>query len=158
MGLRAEGAGLAPGAAGRGGSWVERKGWSTAPAAVDVLLALISPFFPHFSPAEKPGLTERKGGLGVPSRDRNVGASGQDSPGVSLQPVSGDSPDREPGGSPGLQSSPQLPHMSPCSWAPVPILEPPFPQFTPSLAFLPGSDLCPGDVSHILGLHFPSAP
>ncbi|KAF5921268.1 hypothetical protein HPG69_009165 [Diceros bicornis minor] len=47
--------------------------------------------------AEKPGLTERKGGLGVPSRDRNVGAPGQDTPGVSLHPLSGDSPDREPG-------------------------------------------------------------
>nr|XP_055166585.1 rho guanine nucleotide exchange factor 1 isoform X2 [Nyctereutes procyonoides] len=47
--------------------------------------------------AEKPGLTERKGGLGVPSRDRNVGAPGQDVPGVSLHPLPGDSPDREPG-------------------------------------------------------------
>ncbi|XP_072823068.1 rho guanine nucleotide exchange factor 1 isoform X2 [Vicugna pacos] len=47
--------------------------------------------------AEKPGLTERKGGLGVPSRDRNIGASGQDTPGVSLHPLPGDSPDREPG-------------------------------------------------------------
>ncbi|XP_047385371.1 rho guanine nucleotide exchange factor 1 isoform X3 [Sciurus carolinensis] len=47
--------------------------------------------------AEKPGPTDRKGGLGVPSRDRNVGASGQDIPGVSLHPLSGDSPDREPG-------------------------------------------------------------
>ncbi|KAK1330140.1 hypothetical protein QTO34_010326 [Cnephaeus nilssonii] len=51
-----------------------------------------APDFRHLkteADAEKPGLTERKGGLGVPSRDRNVGAPGQDSPGVSLQPVSG---------------------------------------------------------------------
>ncbi|XP_073081365.1 rho guanine nucleotide exchange factor 1 isoform X8 [Manis javanica] len=48
--------------------------------------------------AEKPGLMERKGGLGVPSRDRNVGVSGQDTPGISLHPLSKDSPDREPGG------------------------------------------------------------
>ncbi|XP_031516137.1 rho guanine nucleotide exchange factor 1 isoform X4 [Papio anubis] len=47
--------------------------------------------------AEKPGTTDRKGGLGMPSRDRNVGASGQDTPGVSLHPLSLDSPDREPG-------------------------------------------------------------
>ncbi|XP_008069225.1 rho guanine nucleotide exchange factor 1 [Carlito syrichta] len=47
--------------------------------------------------AEKPGLTDRKGGLGMPSRDRNVGAAGQDISGVSLHPLSGDSPDREPG-------------------------------------------------------------
>lgn len=47
--------------------------------------------------AEKPSLTERKGGLGMPSRDRNVGVPGQDTPGVSLHPLSGDSPDRELG-------------------------------------------------------------
>ncbi|XP_040108601.1 rho guanine nucleotide exchange factor 1 isoform X2 [Oryx dammah] len=47
--------------------------------------------------AEKPGLTERKGGQGIPSRDRNLGGPGQDSPGVSPHPLSGDSPDREPG-------------------------------------------------------------
>ncbi|XP_055268021.1 rho guanine nucleotide exchange factor 1 isoform X3 [Moschus berezovskii] len=47
--------------------------------------------------AEKPGLTERKGGQGPPSRDRNLGGPGQDTPGVSLHPLSGDSPDREPG-------------------------------------------------------------
>ena len=33
----------------------------------------------------------------MPSRDRNVGAPGQDVPGVSLHPLPGDSPDREPG-------------------------------------------------------------
>lgn len=47
--------------------------------------------------AEKPGLTERKGGQGAPSRDRNLGGPGQDTAGVSLHPLSGDSPDREPG-------------------------------------------------------------
>nr|XP_023507155.1 rho guanine nucleotide exchange factor 1 isoform X2 [Equus caballus]XP_023507156.1 rho guanine nucleotide exchange factor 1 isoform X2 [Equus caballus]XP_023507160.1 rho guanine nucleotide exchange factor 1 isoform X2 [Equus caballus] len=46
---------------------------------------------------EKLGLTERKGGLGAPSRDRNVGAPGQDTPGVSVHPLSGDSPNRESG-------------------------------------------------------------
>ncbi|XP_019484614.1 PREDICTED: rho guanine nucleotide exchange factor 1 isoform X1 [Hipposideros armiger] len=59
-----------------------------------------APDFRHLkaeADAEKPGLTERKGGLGLPSRDRNVGAPGQDTPGVSLHPLSGDSPDREPG-------------------------------------------------------------
>ncbi|KAG3256168.1 Rho guanine nucleotide exchange factor 1, transcript variant X3 [Ictidomys tridecemlineatus] len=47
--------------------------------------------------AEKLGPTDRKGALGMPSRDRNVGTSGQDTPGVPLQLLSGDSPDREPG-------------------------------------------------------------
>ncbi|XP_023602152.1 LOW QUALITY PROTEIN: rho guanine nucleotide exchange factor 1, partial [Myotis lucifugus] len=81
-----------------------------------------APDFRHLkteADAEKPGLTERKGGLGVPSRDRNVGVPGQDSPGVSLQPVSGDSPDREPG-----EASPELgdpPPQGPAS------LEPPAP-------------------------------
>ncbi|XP_045387558.1 rho guanine nucleotide exchange factor 1 isoform X1 [Lemur catta] len=46
---------------------------------------------------EKPALTERKGGLGMPSRDRNLGAPGQDTAGISLHPLSGDNPDREPG-------------------------------------------------------------
>uniref|UniRef100_A0A8P0T386 Rho guanine nucleotide exchange factor 1 n=1 Tax=Canis lupus familiaris TaxID=9615 RepID=A0A8P0T386_CANLF len=70
--------------------------------------------------AEKPGLTERKGGLGVPSRDRNVGAPGQDVPGVSLHPLPGDSPDREPG----VDTPPELgdpPPQGPAS------LEPPGP-------------------------------
>ncbi|XP_019835356.2 rho guanine nucleotide exchange factor 1 isoform X5 [Bos indicus] len=47
--------------------------------------------------AEKPGLTERKGGQGAPSRDRTLGGPGQDTPGVSPHLLSGDSPDREPG-------------------------------------------------------------
>ncbi|XP_041510796.1 rho guanine nucleotide exchange factor 1 isoform X7 [Microtus oregoni] len=48
---------------------------------------------------EKPGPTDRKGGLGMPSRDRTVGTPGQDNPGVSLHPLSVDSSDhREPGG------------------------------------------------------------
>lgn len=71
--------------------------------------------------AEKTGLTERKGGLGVPSRDRNVGAPGQDSSGVSLQPVPGDSPDREPG-----DASPELgdlPPQGPASLEPAAPLE-----------------------------------
>lgn len=67
-------------------------------------------FLLDVSPAEKPGLTERKGGLGVPSRDRNTGAAGQDIPGVSLHPLSGDSPDREPGEFPGsLRETAPLP-------------------------------------------------
>uniref|UniRef100_A0A8D1JFH2 Rho guanine nucleotide exchange factor 1 n=3 Tax=Sus scrofa TaxID=9823 RepID=A0A8D1JFH2_PIG len=59
-----------------------------------------APDFRHLkveTDAEKPVLTERKGGLGVPSRDRNIGAPGQDTPGVSPHPLPGDSPDREPG-------------------------------------------------------------
>ncbi|XP_004644407.1 rho guanine nucleotide exchange factor 1 isoform X5 [Octodon degus] len=47
--------------------------------------------------AEKPGPIDRKGGLGASSRDRNVGGPGQDTSGVSVHPLSGDSPDREPG-------------------------------------------------------------
>lgn len=62
-----------------------------------------------------------RGGLGVPSRDRNVGAPGQDTPGVSLQPLPGDSLDREPGetfpvltvrppqSSPSVRPSPSVP-------------------------------------------------
>ncbi|XP_040832103.1 rho guanine nucleotide exchange factor 1 isoform X3 [Ochotona curzoniae] len=46
---------------------------------------------------EKPGPMDRKGGLGVPSRDRNAGTSSQDTLGVPLHPIPGDSPDREPG-------------------------------------------------------------
>ncbi|XP_016064752.1 PREDICTED: rho guanine nucleotide exchange factor 1 [Miniopterus natalensis] len=80
-----------------------------------------APDFRHLkaeADVEKPGLIERKGGLGVPSR--NVGTPGQDSPGVSLQPLSGDSPDREPG----VDASPELgdlPLQGPAS------LEPPAP-------------------------------
>ncbi|KAM8789139.1 rho guanine nucleotide exchange factor 1 [Rhynchonycteris naso] len=70
--------------------------------------------------AEKPGLTERKGGLSVPSRDRNVGVSGQDTPGVSLQFLSTDSPDREPG----VDASPELGDPAPQGPA---SLEPPAP-------------------------------
>ncbi|XP_059136052.1 rho guanine nucleotide exchange factor 1 isoform X1 [Peromyscus eremicus] len=48
--------------------------------------------------AEKPGPPDRKGGLGMPSRDRTVGTPGQDNLGISLHPLSVDSPDhREPG-------------------------------------------------------------
>nr|XP_060507287.1 rho guanine nucleotide exchange factor 1 isoform X4 [Panthera onca] len=80
-----------------------------------------APDFRHLkveADAEKPGLTERKGGLGVPSRDRNTGAAGQDIPGVSLHPLSGDSPDREPG----VDAPPELgdpPPQGPASLEPV---------------------------------------
>lgn len=87
---------------------MEGKGWSTASRCPCRLLWITGSHSPIVPPAEKPGLTERKGGLGVPSRDRNVGAPGQDSPGVSLQPVPGDSPDREPGESPGPRGSTPL--------------------------------------------------
>nr|Q9Z1I6.1 RecName: Full=Rho guanine nucleotide exchange factor 1; AltName: Full=Lbc's second cousin [Rattus norvegicus]CAA15426.1 lsc protein [Rattus norvegicus] len=47
---------------------------------------------------EKPGPADRKGSLGISSRDRTVGTPGQDNPGVSLHPLSVDSLDsREPG-------------------------------------------------------------
>ncbi|XP_034362517.1 rho guanine nucleotide exchange factor 1 isoform X3 [Arvicanthis niloticus] len=47
---------------------------------------------------EKPGPADRKGGLGMSSRERTVGTPGQENPGVSLHPVSADSLDsREPG-------------------------------------------------------------
>ncbi|XP_057568720.1 rho guanine nucleotide exchange factor 1 [Hippopotamus amphibius kiboko] len=71
--------------------------------------------------AEKPGLTDRRGGLAVHFRDRNAGGPGQDTPGVSLHPLSGDSPDREPG----ADALPELgdpPPQGPAS------LEPPAPQ------------------------------
>ncbi|XP_049477698.1 rho guanine nucleotide exchange factor 1 isoform X3 [Panthera uncia] len=80
-----------------------------------------APDFRHLkveADAEKPGLTERRGGLGVPSRDRNTGAAGQDIPGVSLHPLSGDSPDREPG----VDAPPELgdpPPQGPASLEPV---------------------------------------
>ncbi|XP_066876316.1 rho guanine nucleotide exchange factor 1 isoform X6 [Kogia breviceps] len=84
-----------------------------------------APDFRHLkveADGEKPGLTERKGGLGMPSRDRNVGAPGQDTPGVSLHPLSGDSPDREPG----VDALPELgdpPPQGPASLEPAPPLE-----------------------------------
>uniref|UniRef100_A0A452TAE7 Rho guanine nucleotide exchange factor 1 n=1 Tax=Ursus maritimus TaxID=29073 RepID=A0A452TAE7_URSMA len=80
-----------------------------------------APDFRHLkveADAEKPGLTEKRGGLGVPSRDRNFGAPGQDVPGVSLHPLSGDSPDREPG----LDAAPELgdpPPQGPASLEPL---------------------------------------
>ncbi|KAM9632112.1 rho guanine nucleotide exchange factor 1 isoform 1-T1 [Trichechus inunguis] len=70
--------------------------------------------------AEKQGSTERKGSLAVPSRDRNVGAIGQDTFGVSLHPPSGDSPDQEPGVDPSLELG-DPPPQGPTS------LEPPAP-------------------------------
>ncbi|XP_006732050.1 rho guanine nucleotide exchange factor 1 isoform X4 [Leptonychotes weddellii] len=80
-----------------------------------------APDFRHLkveADAEKPGLTERRGCLGVPSRDRNVGAPGQDVPGVSLHPLSGDSPDKEPG----VDAPPELgdaPPQGPASLEPL---------------------------------------
>nr|KAF6409002.1 Rho guanine nucleotide exchange factor 1 [Rousettus aegyptiacus] len=71
--------------------------------------------------AEKPGLTERKGGLGGPSRDRNIGGSGQDTPGVSLHPLSGDSPDREPGGDVPPELGDLPPQGPPSQEAPAPL-------------------------------------
>ncbi|XP_063108254.1 rho guanine nucleotide exchange factor 1 isoform X2 [Cavia porcellus] len=59
-----------------------------------------APDFRHFKSevdADRPGPIDRKGGLGVSSRDRNVGGPGQDTSGVSLNSLSGDSSDREPG-------------------------------------------------------------
>ncbi|KAM6223665.1 rho guanine nucleotide exchange factor 1 [Rhynchocyon petersi] len=53
--------------------------------------------------AEKLSSAERKGGLAVPSRDRNVGGSGQDTLVVSQPPVPADSPDRDPGVEPPLE-------------------------------------------------------
>ncbi|XP_023988542.1 rho guanine nucleotide exchange factor 1 isoform X6 [Physeter macrocephalus] len=84
-----------------------------------------APDFRHLkveADGEKPGLTERKGGLGMPSRDRNVGAPGQDTPGVSLHHLSGDSPDREPG----VDALPELgdpPPQGPASLEPAAPLE-----------------------------------
>lgn len=80
-----------------------------------------APDFRHLkveADAEKPGLMERRGGLGVPSRDRNVGAPGQDVPGVSPHPLSGDSPDREAG----VDAPPELgdpPPQGPASLEPL---------------------------------------
>ncbi|XP_042637195.1 rho guanine nucleotide exchange factor 1 [Orycteropus afer afer] len=68
--------------------------------------------------AEKPSSTERKGGLVVPSRDRNVGAPGQDTLGVSLHPLPGDSPDREPGADPTLDLG-DPPPQGPASLEPL---------------------------------------
>ncbi|KAM6154908.1 rho guanine nucleotide exchange factor 1 isoform 1-T1 [Erethizon dorsatum] len=68
--------------------------------------------------AEKPGPTDRKGGLGVSSRDRNLGGPGQDTSGVSLHPLSGDSPDREPGVDAPLELG-DLPPQGPMSLEPL---------------------------------------
>ncbi|CAH7383236.1 rho guanine nucleotide exchange factor 1 isoform X6 [Phodopus roborovskii] len=70
---------------------------------------------------EKPGSTDRKGGLGMPSRDRTLGTPGQDNPGISLHPLSVDNPDhREPGVDPPQELGDTLP-QGPAS------LEPPAP-------------------------------
>ncbi|XP_006903935.1 rho guanine nucleotide exchange factor 1 isoform X4 [Pteropus alecto] len=83
-----------------------------------------APDFRHLkgeADAEKPGLAERKGGLGGPSRDRNVGGPGQDIPGVSLHPLSGDSPDREPGADAPLELGDPPPQGPPSQEAPAPL-------------------------------------
>ncbi|XP_011381106.1 rho guanine nucleotide exchange factor 1 isoform X3 [Pteropus vampyrus] len=83
-----------------------------------------APDFRHLkgeADAERPGLTERKGGLGGPSRDRNVGGPGQDIPGVSLHPLSGDSPDREPGADAPLELGDPPPQGPPSQEAPAPL-------------------------------------
>ncbi|KAG8507028.1 Rho guanine nucleotide exchange factor 1, partial [Galemys pyrenaicus] len=96
---------------------------SFQPQIFDTLkLRLMFPFFPAVSPAEKSGLAERKGGLGVSSRDRNVGAPGQDTLGVSLHPFSNDSPDREPGADTPLELG-DLPPQGPTSLEPPTALE-----------------------------------
>ncbi|XP_006871575.1 PREDICTED: LOW QUALITY PROTEIN: rho guanine nucleotide exchange factor 1 [Chrysochloris asiatica] len=54
--------------------------------------------------AEKPSSIDRKGGLVGPSRDRNVGSStGQEQTGLSVNSMTGDGPDREPGADPPLE-------------------------------------------------------
>ncbi|XP_054553187.1 rho guanine nucleotide exchange factor 1 [Talpa occidentalis] len=71
--------------------------------------------------AEKSGFADRKGGLGIPSRDRHIGVPGQDAPGVSLHPFSSDSPDREPGADATLELG-DLPPQGPASLeAPTPL-------------------------------------
>uniref|UniRef100_A0A8C6W311 Rho guanine nucleotide exchange factor 1 n=1 Tax=Nannospalax galili TaxID=1026970 RepID=A0A8C6W311_NANGA len=69
---------------------------------------------------ERLGITDRKGGLGMTSRDRTIVAPGQDNPGISLHPLPGDSPDREPGVDSPLELG-DMPPQGPTS------LEPPAP-------------------------------
>lgn len=85
----------------------------------------------------------------MPSRDRNVGAPGQDVPGVSPHPLSGDSPDREAGEFLERLPAPQR-HLLlcslltlPCSWSPVVLRNHP-PLLTCFTAVLSGSSLYPG--------------
>ncbi|XP_049643185.1 rho guanine nucleotide exchange factor 1 [Suncus etruscus] len=82
-----------------------------------------APDFRHLktdTDAERSGLAERKGGLGIPSRDRNIGASVQENPGFSVLPPPGDSPDREAG----VDAPPEMGEPSPQGPA---SLEPPIP-------------------------------
>ncbi|XP_012888119.1 PREDICTED: rho guanine nucleotide exchange factor 1 isoform X3 [Dipodomys ordii] len=74
---------------------------------------------------EKPGPVDRKGSLGVPSRDRTIGAPSQDTSGVSLSPLPVDSPYREAGSDTSLE-----PGDTP-SQGPPTSLEPPAPPENP---------------------------
>ncbi|XP_069857628.1 rho guanine nucleotide exchange factor 1-like [Dipodomys merriami] len=73
---------------------------------------------------EKPGPVDRKGSLGVPSRDRTIGAPSQDTSGVSLSPLPVDSPYREAGSDTSLEPG-DTPSQGPTS------LEPPAPPENP---------------------------
>lgn len=69
--------------------------------------------------AEKPGPADRKGGLGMSSRDRTVGTPGQDNPGVSLHPLSTDSVDSREPGVDTLQEPGDTPPQGPTSLEPL---------------------------------------
>ncbi|XP_052025133.1 rho guanine nucleotide exchange factor 1 isoform X7 [Apodemus sylvaticus] len=69
--------------------------------------------------AEKPGPAERKGGLGVSSRDRTVATPGQDNPGVSLHPVSADTVDSREQGVDTPQEPGETPPQGPASLEPL---------------------------------------
>ncbi|XP_052025126.1 rho guanine nucleotide exchange factor 1 isoform X4 [Apodemus sylvaticus] len=68
---------------------------------------------------EKPGPAERKGGLGVSSRDRTVATPGQDNPGVSLHPVSADTVDSREQGVDTPQEPGETPPQGPASLEPL---------------------------------------
>ncbi|XP_042523831.1 rho guanine nucleotide exchange factor 1 isoform X2 [Dipodomys spectabilis] len=67
---------------------------------------------------EKPGPVDRKGSLGVPSRDRTIGAPSQDPSGVSLSPLPVDSPYREAGSDTSLEPG-DTPSQGPTSLEPL---------------------------------------
>ncbi|XP_021074433.2 rho guanine nucleotide exchange factor 1 isoform X5 [Mus pahari] len=69
--------------------------------------------------AEKPGPADRKGGLGMSSRDRTIGTSGQDNPGVSLHPLPVDSVDSREPGVDTLQEPGDTPPQGPTSLEPL---------------------------------------
>ncbi|XP_029387886.1 rho guanine nucleotide exchange factor 1 isoform X4 [Mus pahari] len=68
---------------------------------------------------EKPGPADRKGGLGMSSRDRTIGTSGQDNPGVSLHPLPVDSVDSREPGVDTLQEPGDTPPQGPTSLEPL---------------------------------------